>query len=88
VQPPYSLDTDIVGYLLRRRMPALQSRFERIAPEAVATSTAVQAEALYGLASKPGAVRLRFAVEAFFCNVPCLAWDAAAARRYGVLRAQ
>ena len=42
---------------------------------------------LYGLARKPGATNLQTAVREFLMRVDVLAWDSAAATRYGVLRA-
>lgn len=86
--PQYFLDTNIVSYLLKGHVPALRSRFDLVTAEAIAISSITEAEVFYGLARKPGAVRLRFAAEVFFAGITCLAWDSAAARAYGLLRAE
>ena len=86
--PQYMLDTNIVSYLLKGQAPALRTRFDLVTAEAIAISSITEAEVFYGLARKLGAVRLRFAAEAFFVSVTRLAWDSAAARAYGLLRAE
>ena len=50
-------------------------------------SAITQGELLHGLARKPGATNLQTAVRAFLSRVDVLAWDGAAAERYGTLRA-
>lgn len=84
----YLLDTNIVSYLLKGKMPVLTARFEFMTAESIAVSSITEAEVFYGLARKPGAVRLRVAAEALFASVTLLAWDSEAARRYGALREQ
>jgi tRNA(fMet)-specific endonuclease VapC len=84
--PRYLLDTNIVSYLLNGRMPLVRSKFDLVTAEAVAISSISEAEVFYGLALKPGTLRLRFAAEALFASVTCMAWDSAAARNYGSLR--
>jgi tRNA(fMet)-specific endonuclease VapC len=84
----YLLDTNIVSYLLKRQFPVLRTQFERVTAEAIAISAITEAEVFYGLALKPGALRLRFAAEAFFASVTRLAWDSEAAKWYGALRAE
>jgi tRNA(fMet)-specific endonuclease VapC len=86
--PEYILDTNIVSYLLKGQIPVLRTRFERIPVEAIAISSITEAEVFYGLARKPGALRLQFAAEAFFASVTRLAWDSTAARAYGTMRAE
>jgi len=87
VPPQYLLDTNIVSYLLKRQFPALRIQFERVTAAAIAISAITEAEVLYGLALKPGALRLRFAAEALFASVTRVVWDSEAARCYGSLRA-
>jgi tRNA(fMet)-specific endonuclease VapC len=86
--PQYMLDTNIVSYLLKGQAPALRVRFDRATAEAIAVSSITEAEVFYGLARRPGAMRLRFAAEAFFASIVCLAWDSSTARAYGLLRAE
>ncbi len=54
----------------------------------VAISTITEAELRFGLANKPGALRLRTAVDSFLASVEILAWDSAAARADAILRQQ
>ena len=55
--------------------------------ERLSVSSITQGELRYGLARKPGAVNLQTAVREFLMRVEVLAWDSAAATRYGALRA-
>jgi tRNA(fMet)-specific endonuclease VapC len=82
------LDTNIVSYLMKGLLPTLQTRFDLVATEAIAVSSITEAEVFYGLARKPGAMRLRLAADKFFASVACLAWDSTVARAYGLLRAE
>jgi tRNA(fMet)-specific endonuclease VapC len=84
----YLLDTNIVSYLLRNQFHILLSRFETAGAGATAISSITEAEVFFGIAKKPGAGRLKTAAENFFDVVPALPWDSAAARVYGLLRAE
>jgi len=83
----YLLDTNIVSYLIKGQMPAAKLRSEREGPGAIAVSSITEAEVFYGVANKPGAIRLRDAAESFFAKAIVHSWDSAAARTYGQLRA-
>lgn len=54
----------------------------------VAISAITQAEILFGLESKPAALRLRESVEELFGTLQILSWDSHAAHAYGRLRAR
>ncbi len=55
----------------------------------VAISTLTEGEVLFGIAKNPaGAARLRAAAELLLPKLRILAWDSAAARAYGPLRAK
>jgi tRNA(fMet)-specific endonuclease VapC len=84
----FLLDTNIVSYLLKEQAPAAKSRLLRTPSEEVAISTITEAEVRFGLAKKPGAARLRLAVENFFAGIAILPWDSSAARAYGKMRAE
>ena len=84
----YLLDTNIVSYLLRNQFQILLSRFETAGAAATAISSITEGEVFFGIAKKPGAARLKTAAENFFDVVPVLPWDSAAARAYGLLRAE
>jgi tRNA(fMet)-specific endonuclease VapC len=84
----YLLDTNIVSYLLRNQFQILLSRVETAGAAAPAISSITEAEVFFGIAKKSGAGRLKTAAENFFDVVPVLPWDSAAARAYGLLRAE
>ncbi len=54
----------------------------------MAISAITQAEILFGLESKPAALRLRESVEELFGTLQILSWDSHAAHAYGRLRAR
>jgi tRNA(fMet)-specific endonuclease VapC len=81
------LDTNIVSYLLKNQIPAVQSRYFEAGADSIAISSITEAEIFYGIANRPGATRLRIAAEEFFAAATVLSWDSAAARSYGQLRA-
>ena len=84
----YLLDTNIVSYLLKDQIPAVQSRYFEAGAESIVISSITEAEVFYGIANRPSASRLRVAAEGFFAAATVLAWDSAAARAYGLLRAE
>jgi tRNA(fMet)-specific endonuclease VapC len=83
----YLLDTNIVSYLLKNQIPAVQARFSAAGADSIALSSITEGEVFYGIANRPGATRLRNAAESFFAVATVLSWDSAAARTYGQLRA-
>ena len=84
----YLLDTNVVSYFLDNRPPAVRLHMNLVGLDATAISVITEAELRYGLANKPGAVSQCTAVERFLDNAAILAWDSAAARTYGMLRAE
>ena len=87
VAPRYLLDTNMASYIIRGPSPALAARLVAVPMARLCVSSITQGELLYGLAKKPGATNLQQAVRAFLTRVEVLAWDSAAATRYGALRA-
>lgn len=83
----YMLDTNIASYVVRGPSPALAARLVAVPMAQVCVSAVTEGELLYGLARRPGATALQTAVREFLKRVEVLAWDSAAATRYGVLRA-
>lgn len=85
----YLLDTDVLGNLMKR-VPSstLVVRLARVPPERQFTSSVTLGELLYGghRASRP-AVLLERIGAVLPDEVPVLPFDAAAARRYGEVRA-
>lgn len=83
----YLLDTNIVSHLLRGH-PAVVSTVTRLPMELLALSAVTEGELLFGLARRPGAMRLHRAVSELLLRVEVLAWDRDAAASYGELRSQ
>ncbi len=83
----YLLDTNIVSYLLKDQMPGLKEHVGSKGAGAIAASSITGAEVRFGVARRPGAVRLRLAVDVFFAGVPVLPWDSDCAKVFGAVRA-
>jgi tRNA(fMet)-specific endonuclease VapC len=86
----YLLDTDILSNLMKRApASALVARLARVPPEEQFTSSVTLGELLYGAhRSSRTAALLERIEEALLPELPILPFDAAAARRYGELRAE
>lgn len=86
---PFLLDTNITGYIVSGR--SIQARSvldDTVQHTRVLISSVTEAEILYGLELKPGAIRLRAAVEKLFQVIEIQGWDSSAAHAYSRLRAQ
>jgi tRNA(fMet)-specific endonuclease VapC len=89
ISPLVLLDTNMAAYILSGRSLAARQRLkEEREHSTVALSVISQAEILFGLENKPGAKRLRAAVEELLGVVQILPWDSDAAHAYGRLRAK
>ncbi len=86
--PRYMLDTNIASYMLRGGNPALSDRLATVPMASVCISAVTQGELLYGVARRPGSRGLAQAVRELLSRLEVLAWDGAAATRYGILRAR
>ncbi len=86
----YLLDTDILSNLMKRApASALVARVARVPPEDQFTSSVTLGELLYGAhRSSRTAALLERIEETLLPELPILPFDAAAARRYGELRAE
>ena len=82
----YMLDTDAASEALRGH-PRVDARLRTLAPGQWCISAVTCSEMRYGVARRPEAVRLHKLVNEFLHIVPVLPWDAEAANRHGVLRA-
>ena len=85
----YLLDTDILSNLMKRApASALVARLARVPPEDQFTSSVTLGELLYGAhRSSRTAALLERIEETLLPELPVLPFDAAAARRYGEIRA-
>ena len=86
----YLLDTDVLSNLMRRTpSEGLVARLARVAPEEQFTSSVTLGELLYGAyRSRHSAVLLDRIQTVVPAELPVLPFDAAAARRYGEIRAE
>jgi tRNA(fMet)-specific endonuclease VapC len=84
----YLLDTNTVSYILKGSPPRVRQHLARTPMEAVSISVITEAELRFGLARRPDAKNLRFAVDEFLLRVDILPWDSAAARHYADIRAE
>jgi tRNA(fMet)-specific endonuclease VapC len=82
----YLLDTNIVSYAMRHAEP-VRSRLAKTDPEEIAISAITEGELWYG-ASRRGSRALEGKIQSFLARVRVLAWDSAAVRKYGELRAK
>jgi tRNA(fMet)-specific endonuclease VapC len=86
----YLLDTDILSNLMKRSpSSALVAKVARVSPEQLFTSSITLGELVYGAhRMRQHTAMLVEKIEAILLpNLPVLAFDAAAARRYGEIRA-
>ena len=86
----YLLDTDVLSNLMKRApASALVARLARVPPEDQFTSSVTLGELLYGAhRSSQTAALLERIEETLLPELPVLPFDAAAARRYGEIRAE
>ena len=83
----YMLDTNICSDVLRRRPAAVKQQFDAAGPEALAISSVVLAELLYGAARHPAGAAIGREIRDFVSRLEVLPWDQAAAEHYGEIRA-
>ena len=87
--PLVLLDTNTTSYIISGRSPSARIHLrESLAQERVAISAITEAEIRYGLELKPGAQRLRAAVDQLLSVVEVCGWDSAAAQAYARLRSR
>jgi tRNA(fMet)-specific endonuclease VapC len=87
----YLLDTDILSNMMKRSpSSALVARVARVPPEEQFTSSITLGELIYGAhrLRERTAILVETFEDALMPNLPVLAFDTAAARRYGEIRAE
>ena len=82
----YLLDTNMASYVIKGNIPLVRERLLKVPMSEVGISVVTEAELRFGIARKPGAARLKLAVEEFLLRVEILPWDSDAARHYAALR--
>jgi tRNA(fMet)-specific endonuclease VapC len=83
----YMLDTNICSYVLRSRPQSVKVRFDEAGPGALAVSTVVLAELLYGAERHPNAAAISREIRDLVSRLDVIPWDEGAAEHYGSLRA-
>jgi tRNA(fMet)-specific endonuclease VapC len=83
----YLLDTNMASYVIKGNFLRVRERLLTVPMAEVGISVVTEAELRFGVARKPGALRLAEAVEEFLVRVEILPWDSAAAKCYASLRA-
>jgi tRNA(fMet)-specific endonuclease VapC len=83
----YMLDTNICSYVLRSRPASVKERFDEAGPGALAVSTVVLAELLFGAARHREAAAIRREIRDLVSRLEVLPWDEVAAEHYGDVRA-
>lgn len=82
------LDTNTASQAIRGGCPSIDERLQALPAGRWCISAVTCSELRYGVARRPEAIRLHAIVEEFLRIAPILPWDAAAANRHGVLRAE
>jgi tRNA(fMet)-specific endonuclease VapC len=83
----YMLDTNTVSQLIKGH-PAVGARVASAAMGSLCLSAITEGELLFGMAKRPEAKRLAFAVREFLRRVETLAWDSDVAERHGAVRSR
>ena len=83
----YMLDTNTMSDIVRDRSSAARARLDRCEKGEACLSIITLAEALYGLARRPEAYRLKRAVDILIATAQIEPWTEAEAHVYGRLRA-
>ena len=84
----YLLDTNTASYVIKGNFPRVRERLLKVPMAEVGISAVTEAELRFGVARKPGAIRLKTAVEEFLLRVEALSWDSEAAQQYAQVRAE
>jgi tRNA(fMet)-specific endonuclease VapC len=86
----YLLDTNTLSFLVNGRSPAVRKYYVEADKQGarIGISAITEAEALFGLARRPEATRLRANFDRFFQTIDLLPWDSAVARAYAALRSE
>jgi len=83
----YLLDTNTVRYVIKGSFPHVRERLAEVPIREVGTSVITEAKSRFGVARLEQAAKLGTVVEEFLRRIEVMAWDSAAAQRYGRLRA-
>ena len=85
----YLLDTNMVSYILKGKSPAARVRLAGLAPNEVASLSAItEGELLYGIAKSGSGEQRRRSLMWFLARLRVHPWGREAAAVYGTLRAK
>ena len=84
----YLLDTNIVIYIIKRRPPEVAARFAELQADELCLSSISLSELLFGAAKSQQPAKAMEAISAIGEVLEIAAFDQAAARAYGPLRAE
>ncbi|MFA5242569.1 MAG: PIN domain-containing protein [Sulfuricella sp.] len=84
----YLLDTNIVIYIIKRRPPEVAARFAELRADELCLSSISLSELLFGAAKSQQPAKAMEAISAIGEVLEIAAFDQAAARAYGPLRAE
>lgn len=80
------LDTNICIYIIKKRPPAVQKRFESLGDVFITVSVITFAELQYGVHKSTARQHNQNILDAFLANVVILPWDKEAGFQYATLR--
>ena len=83
----YLLDTNTASSVIKGKNPSVRDRLSRVPIDEVGVSAVTEAELHFGAERLPKTARIRFAVDEFLERIEVLAWNSAAAKSYGLMRA-
>jgi tRNA(fMet)-specific endonuclease VapC len=83
----FMLDTNICIYIIRRKPVTVLNRLQKISISDICISTITLAELEYGIEKSSNKFQNRFALTEFLVPIEIIAFDDAAATKYGEIRA-
>ncbi len=82
----YMLDTNICIYIIKKRLPSLLNRFDKLQKKEIYISVITFAELQYGVERSSSKKLNQNILDAFYTNLIILPWDESAGKEYGKIR--
>lgn len=82
----YMLDTNICIYIVKKRLPTLLNRFDKLQKKEIYISVITFAELQYGVERSSSKKLNQNILDAFYTNLIILPWDENAGKEYGKIR--
>ena len=83
----YLLDTNIVAYIINERPFEVLTKFQSLSKNEISISSIVVAELWFGVAKSHKKEQNKLALESFLAPLTIIDFDSAAAKFYGLIRA-